>query len=79
MHGYQYIDEHVLLRDHDGSGQDHYYMLQELYSVAGLANASGHVEEMYVYDTYGNATIHAFPLGDVNRDDQIVAGSHPRF
>jgi hypothetical protein len=34
---------------------DHYYLLEELYSVAGLAASNGMLEEAVVYDTYGQA------------------------
>ena len=62
VHGTQYIDERAVMRDHtedpvadDGStGQDHYYLLKDLYTVVGLAGANGELEEAYVYDTYGH-------------------------
>ncbi len=60
VNGTQYIDERVVMRDIAGGGQDHYYLLEELYSVAGLAGAVGQLEEMYVYDTYGRATVWAW-------------------
>ena len=72
VNGAQYIDERVLLRDHmedpvagdDAMGQDHYYLLKELYTVAGLVSRNGAAEEYYVYDTYGDATM-------FNRDSHL--------
>ena len=52
VHGATYIDEHALMRDL-GLGQDRYYLLKELYTVAGLANSSGTVTDFYTYDAYG--------------------------
>ena len=48
-HGSQYIDERAVMRDHTASDEDHYYLLEELYTVAGLAAANGMLEEAYVY------------------------------
>ena len=52
------------MRDVAGGGKDHYYLLKDLYSVAGLAASNGRLEEAYVYDTYGEAT--TFRLGHFN-------------
>jgi len=41
VHGATYIDELAVMRDHAGATGDHYYLLQELYSVVGLADAAG--------------------------------------
>ena len=35
--GTQYIDERAVMRNVAGRGKDHYYLLEELYSVAGMA------------------------------------------
>jgi len=67
------------MRDHmedpvagdDAMGQDHYYLLKELYTVAGLVSRNGAPEEYYVYDTYGDATLYEWPIGDVNRDGTV--------
>jgi len=67
------------MRDHmedpvagdDAMGQDHYYLLKELYTVAGLVSRNGAAEEYYVYDTYGDATLYEWPIGDVNRDGTV--------
>jgi len=70
VNGSQYIDERVVMRDVD-YGQDHYYLLKDLYTVTGLAGSNGELEEAYVYDTYGDATIYAWPLGDLDKDGDI--------
>jgi hypothetical protein len=70
------------MRDVAGGGKDHYYLLKDLYSVAGLAASNGRLEEAYVYDTYGEAVIEGRtvgqgpddggrPKGDLNRDGVI--------
>ena len=56
------IDERAGKRDVAGGGKDHYYLLKDLYSVAGLAAANGRLEEAYVYDTYGEAVIEGRPV-----------------
>ena len=68
MHGSQYIDERAVMRAYDAGTQDHYYLLEELYSVAGLAGCTGLLEEAYVYDTYGHVTVWEWPPGDVDFD-----------
>lgn len=68
VHGLQYIDERAVMRDHEGDGQDYYYLLQELYSVSGLATSNGLRAEHAVYDAYGQVTLYAWPSADVNGD-----------
>jgi hypothetical protein len=51
------------MRDVAGGGKDHYYLLKDLYSVAGLAASNGRLEEAYVYDTYGEAVIEGRSVG----------------
>ncbi len=76
VHGMQYVDERAVLRDHSNPAekptgkkfQDRYYLLAELYTVTGLADCRGWLEEAYVHDTYGHVTMDAWPFGDVNRD-----------
>ena len=71
VHGLQYIDERAVMRDHEGDGQDYYYLLQELYSVSGLATSNGLRAEHAVYDAYGQATLYAWPSADVNGDGTV--------
>jgi len=71
VNGAGYIDERAVMRDVSGDGQDHYYLLKDLYTVTGLVGSNGELEEAYVYDTYGDATIYAWPLGDLDRDGDI--------
>ncbi len=71
VHGLQYIDERAVMRDHEGDGQDYYYLLQELYSVSGLATSNGLRAEHAVYDAYGQATLYAWPSADVNGDGEV--------
>lgn len=54
------------------TNEDFYYLLKDLYSVAGLAKCNGQLAEMYVYDTYGQAKIYQWPEGDVNRDGELT-------
>lgn len=67
VHGSQYVDERAVMRDHASTAayHDHYCLLGELYTVVGMADCRGWMEEMYVYDTYGG--------GDSVR---LVAGRH---
>jgi hypothetical protein len=76
VNGVQYIDERVVLRDvaDPENAAEHYYLLKDLYTVTGLASSNGVLAEAYVYDTYGQATIYAWPTGDVNRDGLVEAG-----
>jgi RHS repeat-associated protein len=56
--GAGYIDEHVLVNQQTGAqAGEYYYLLKELYSVAGLANANGEIVEAYDYDAYGKVRI----------------------
>src|SRR5690606_18156438 len=75
-HGPTYIDEHVLTCEAGQGGgqpQEYYYLLTHLYSVSGLADASGVVVERYRYDAYGTPT--HLPgggaFGDFNSDGRI--------
>jgi RHS repeat-associated protein len=52
-----YVDEHVLVHD-AATGQERYYVLQELYTVAGLADAAGSLKEAYLYDAYGQVRMY---------------------
>ena len=60
---------------------EHYYLLKDLYTVTGLAGSNSVLEEAYVYDTYGQAVIHAWPVGDVNRDGLVesLSGTQADF
>ncbi len=70
VNGPQYIDERGVMRCYEaGEIQDHYYLLAELYTVAGLADCRGWLEEVAVYDTYGDADIRAWPPGDISNRD----------
>lgn len=72
INGTQYIDERAVMVDYAGGVQeDHYYLLQELYTVAGLVGCGGKLEEAYVYDTYGQATIYNWLRGDFDRDADV--------
>jgi len=47
------VDEHLLMHDAT-TGQDYYYLLQELYTVAGVVDENGDLVEAYAYDAYGD-------------------------
>ena len=62
VHGPTYIDERVLMHD-AGSISDYFYLLQELYTVAGLADAEGNMVESYDYDGFGTVEVYsALPI-----------------
>ncbi len=75
VNGTQYIDERVVMRDVAGGGVDHYYLLEELYSVAGMAASNGRLKEAVVYDTYGEARIYQWKAGDVDRNGTVTTGT----
>ena len=62
VNGTQHIDERVAMVD--AGSVDHYYLLEELYRVAGRAASNGTLEEAVVSDTYGEAKIHQWPAAD---------------
>ena len=73
VNGPTYIDERVLVYN-AASDQEHYYLLKELYSVAGLANTNGELVEAYSYDAYGKVHIQsvtANPPCDVDADGDV--------
>jgi RHS repeat-associated protein len=62
------------MRNYTGTSEqlgDHYYMMEELHSVAALVAPNGRREESYVYDTYGQAAIWRAPKGDVSGDGLV--------
>lgn len=75
VNGSTYIDERVLVAD--ASGTEHYYLLKELYSVAGLADEDGEMAEAYTYDAYGKPYIYTTQrvncdvYGDVDGDCDV--------
>ncbi|GAG43561.1 unnamed protein product, partial [marine sediment metagenome] len=44
--GPTYVDEHILVHD-DPAGNEYYYLLKELYTVAGMADQDGNITEAY--------------------------------
>jgi len=76
--GSTYIDEHAVVRQFTGaSAGEYYYLLKELYSVAGLVQANGGLVEAYTYDAYGKVRVYttqAAPcigFGDVDGDCDV--------
>ena len=62
VHGTSYVDERAILLEGEGDDLDsYYYLLQELYSVAGLMKKNGVLAEAYVYDAYGQVTPWVLP------------------
>jgi RHS repeat-associated protein len=51
-----YVDEHVKMHDAT-TGDDYFYLPQELYSVAGLVDEDGELVEAHAYDAYGDVRI----------------------
>jgi RHS repeat-associated protein len=80
VHGPTYIDEHVLVHD-AVTGYEHFYLLKELYSVAGLANSAGDLAEAYRYDAYGK--VHIFKkdnaAGDSDSDKDVDLADFAAF
>jgi hypothetical protein len=70
INGPQYIDERIVMYD-EVNDANYYYLLQELYSVAGLVESNGNLAEMAVYDAYGHATLYDWPLADFDRDTDV--------
>ncbi|HEY3245514.1 MAG TPA: RHS repeat-associated core domain-containing protein, partial [Phycisphaerae bacterium] len=70
INGGGYIDEHLLMRDL-GIGRDRYYLHKELYTVFGLADSVGAVQESYVYDAYGRLDE---PTGGIGGGDAPSGG-----
>ncbi len=56
VNGPQYTDERILVND-AAAGTEYYYLPQELYTVAALADMAGLIVESYVYDAYGKLSI----------------------
>jgi len=85
VHGPSYIDERVLMYD-EASEADYVYLLKDLYTVAGLADAWGWLVEAYDYDAYGKVTMRRCAVlpdaadydadGDVDDDDLAVFAAH---
>ena len=42
----------------ENSSSDYFYLLQNLYTVAGLANAAGETVEAYDYDAFGRVRVY---------------------
>ena len=85
VHGPSYIDERVLMYD-EASEADYVYLLKDLYTVAGLADARGWLVEAYDYDAYGKVTMRRCAVlpdaadydadGDVDDADLAVFAAH---
>jgi len=71
VHGTSYIDERAVMHDDVGTDEDYYYLLKDLYTVVGLAQANGHELERYIYDAYGKATVVSVLAADVNFDGSV--------
>jgi len=71
VHGTGYIDERAVMHDDVGTDEDYYYLLKDLYTVVGLAQANGHELERYIYDAYGKATVVSVLAADVNFDGSV--------
>ena len=65
INGPTYIDERILIHDAD-TAKDYYYLLKELYTVAGLVDEDGQLLEAYTYNAYGK--VHIFTSGAVSFD-----------
>jgi len=70
VNGPTYVDERVLVYD-VATAAEYYYLLKELYTVAGLADADGRIVELYDYDAYGTVRVHQplAPQADGDYDD----------
>jgi len=69
-----YIDEHVLFVDKTGpTDRAYYYLLKDLYTVAGLVDDSGEVVEAYGYDAYGKVRMFRIEgqVADADRDGDV--------
>ncbi len=70
VNGPTYVDERVLVYD-VATAAEYYYLLKELYTIAGLADADGQIVELYDYDAYGTVRVHQplAPQADGDYDD----------
>jgi RHS repeat-associated protein len=78
LHGSTYIDERIATRDLASAGDPaYYYLLKELYSVAGLTDNTGTMVEAYAYDAYGKVTPYSVQMvncdvtGDADDDCDV--------
>ncbi len=69
VNGPTYDDEKLLFRS--AGGVEFYYLLKDLYSVAGLTTANGCVAASYVYDGYGDGGAIPPAKGDSPNDFDI--------
>ena len=70
IHGSTYIDERAVVHD-DGTDRDYYYVLDDLYTVAGLADEVGNMFESYDMDAYGTPTMTAHTFSDFDGDGDV--------
>ena len=72
VHGGTYIDERAVLIEGESDEADtFYYLLQELYTVAGLIARNGTVVEANVYDGYGPVATWGYRRFDFDRNTVI--------
>ena len=72
VHGSTYVDERAVLIEGEADEADtFYYLLQELYSVAGLIARNGTVVEANVYEGYGPVATWGYRRFDFDRNTVI--------
>ena len=80
VHGTTYVDERaVLIEGAASSAETYYYLLQELYTVAGLVKKNGTLAEVGIYDGYGEVDLWDYSDGDFDRDGDVDATDQTTF
>lgn len=82
VHGPTYLDEHLLIRD--GGGNEGYYVLKDLYTVAAVVDKDGAYQQAYSYTGYGLPTVVDFAStgcqpGDLDDDAVVDIADLPQF
>lgn len=82
INGPTYLDEKILTRN--AAGQEAYYLLKDLYTVAAIVDEAGNILEAYTYTGYGLPTTVEMggitcTRGDVNGDGSVDVADTAAF
>ena len=80
IHGTRYVDERAILLEGEADEADtYYYLLKDLYTVAGMMLRNGALAEAYVYDAYGQVDIWSYKASDSDRDGGVLPAELSRL